>query len=99
MKLKLYYVILGEETDVSIEFDNDLVGVIFDRFGTDISIRKKDETHFICHVKVAVSPHFLSWIMSFGKKTKIVSPDYVVEKMYNFAKDIAGIYENDLLTK
>ena len=83
----------GEETDVSIEFDNELVGVVFDRFGTDIPIVKKDENHFICHVKVAVSPHFLSWIMSFGKKAKILSPDYVVEEMYSLARDITEIYE------
>ncbi len=83
----------GEETDVSIEFDNDLVGVVFDRFGTDIPIIKKDENHFICHIKVAVSPHFLSWIMSFGKQAKIISPDCVVEEMYQLARDITEIYE------
>lgn len=43
---------------------------------------QKDEQHFICHVKVAVSPHFLSWIMNFGKQAKIISPDYVVHEMY-----------------
>ena len=79
--------------DVSIEFDNELVGVVFDRFGTDIPIVKKDENHFICHVKVAVSPHFLSWIMSFGKKAKIISPDCVTEEMYRLAKDITEFYE------
>ena len=83
----------GEETDVSVEFDNELVGVVFDRFGTDIPIIKKDENHFICHVKVSVSPHFLSWIMSFGKQAKIISPDYVVEEMYQLARDITEIYE------
>lgn len=83
----------GEETDVSIEFENSLVGVVFDRFGTDIPIIKKDEEHFICHVKVAISPHFLSWIMSFGKKAKIISPDYVIEEMYSLAREVTEIYE------
>ena len=83
----------GEETDVSIEFDNELVGVVFDRFGTDIPIVKKDENRFICHVKVALSPHFLSWIMSFGKQAKIISPDNVVEEMYRLARDITETYE------
>ena len=83
----------GEETDVSIEFDNELVGVVFDRFGTDIPIIKKDENRFICHVKVAISPHFLSWIMSFGKQAKIISPDNVVEEMYRLARDITETYE------
>ncbi len=84
----------GEETEVSIEFANELVGVVFDRFGTDIPILKKDENHFVCHVKVAVSPHFLSWVMSFGKKAKLLSPDYVVEDMVKLIGDITQIYEN-----
>jgi len=83
----------GEETDVSIEFENKLVGVVFDRFGTDIPIIKSDEEHFVCRVKVAVSPHFLSWIMSFGKQAKIISPDYVAEEMYQMAREITAIYE------
>lgn len=83
----------GEETDVSIEFDNELVGAVLDRFGTDISVVKKDENRFICNVKVALSPHFLSWIMSFGKQAKIISPDCVAEEMYRLARDITEIYE------
>ncbi len=83
----------GEETEVSIEFENDLVGVVFDRFGTEIPIIKKDETHFICHVRVAVSPHFLSWIMSFGPKAKLIAPDEVVEDMYRLARQVAEMYE------
>ncbi len=83
----------GEETDVSIEFENKLVGVVFDRFGADVPIIKSDEEHFICHVKVAVSPIFLSWVMSFGKRAKILSPEHIVEEMYKLARDIAEIYE------
>ncbi len=83
----------GEETDVSIEFQDDLAPVVFDKFGTDIPIVKKDENRFICRVKVAVSPHFLSWVMSFGKKAKILSPQHVVDAMFQLAREIADIYE------
>ena len=82
----------GEETDVTIEFTNDLVGVLFDRFGTDIPILKKDAEHFTCRVRVAVSPHFLSWIMSFGKRAKIAGPSDVVEKMRSLAAEIGAVY-------
>ena len=83
----------GEETEVSIKFENELVGVVFDRFGTDVRIIKADEEHFICTVKVAVSPHFLSWIFSFGKRAKILSPDYVVEDMYALIREAYDNYE------
>ena len=90
----MFQMFSGEETDVSIEFENEYVGVVFDRFGTDIMIMKKDENHFICHVKVAVSPHFLSWIMSFGKGAKIISPVSVREKMQRLAEEITQIYKD-----
>lgn len=83
----------GEETEVSIKFKNELVGVVFDRFGTDVRIIKADEENFICTVKVAVSPHFLSWIFSFGKRAKILSPDYVVEDMYALIREAYDNYE------
>ena len=84
----------GEETEVSIKFENDLVGVVFDRFGTDVRIVKADEEHFICTVKVAVSPHFLSWIVSFGRRAKIMSPDYVVDEMYALLRESLENYED-----
>ena len=84
----------GEETEVSIKFENDLVGVVFDRFGTDVRIGKADEEHFICTVKVAVSPHFLSWIVSFGRRAKIMSPDYVVDEMYALIRESLENYED-----
>ena len=84
----------GEETEVSIKFENDLVGVVFDRFGTDVRIVKAEEEHFICTVKVAVSPHFLSWIVSFGRRAKIMSPDYVVDEMYALIRESLENYED-----
>lgn len=84
----------GEETEVSIKFENDLVGVVFDRFGTDVRIVKADEEHFICTAKVAVSPHFLSWIVSFGRRAKIMSPDYVVDEMYALIRESLENYED-----
>ena len=83
----------GEETDVTIQFENELVGVVYDRFGVDVPIIKTDETHFICNVKVAVSPHFLSWIISFGSRAKIVSPDWVQEQLYELILDAQKQHE------
>lgn len=88
----MFQMFSGKETEVTIEFDKDLVGVAFDRFGTDIPIDKMGD-RFRCRVKVAVSPHFLTWIISFGKKAKIISPDSVVKEMYSLAKEITEIYE------
>ena len=79
--------------DVSIMFDNELVGVVYDRFGVNVPIIKTDNKHFVCNVKVAVSPHFLSWIISFGGKARILSPDSVVDELYNMVKNVKEIYD------
>ena len=82
----------GEETDVSIELDDELVGVVFDRFGTDIPIIKKDDKHFVCHVRVAATTQFLSWVISFGKRAKIISPDHVRDDMAKLVTELSKEY-------
>lgn len=71
----------GEETKVTIEAENSMVGVLIDRFGKDIFIVPVDENHFRTVVNVAVSNQFFGWIMALGDGIKIVSPDSVVEQM------------------
>ena len=83
----------GEATKVEIEFENSLAGVVFDKFGTDIPIIKSDDNHFNCHVNVAVSPQFLSWVMSFGNKAKIKSPESVVIKLKEHLSELNNLYK------
>lgn len=45
----------GDETKVKIEFKNEIVGVLIDRFGTDISIKPSREGWSVTVVDVALS--------------------------------------------
>ena len=71
----------GEETSVTLEGDNSLVGVLIDRFGKDITIVPIDENRFEAKVTVAVSSQFFGWIMALGKDIHITGPTPVVKKM------------------
>lgn len=73
----------GEPTTVTLEGRNDLVGVVIDRFGKDLTIMKKDEEHFLAKVNVAVSRQFLGWVFAIGDGLKITAPENVVEQMRN----------------
>lgn len=73
----------GEETKVTIEAENAMVSVMIDRFGKDVIIVPVDEEHFQITVSVAVSNHFLGWIMSLEGDVRIVAPDSIVEQMKN----------------
>jgi predicted DNA-binding transcriptional regulator YafY len=43
--------------------------------------------HFVFTVRVAVSPMFLSWVIGFGKKARIVYPQAVAEKCRQLCLD------------
>lgn len=71
----------GKEQKVRLLVENNLAGVIIDRFGKDVMIVPVDENHFTVNVDVHVSNQFLGWIISLGEGVKIIAPDEVVEQM------------------
>ena len=83
----------GEETKVTLEAENYMVGVLIDRFGKDIIIIPVDEDHFQTVVTVAVSTHFLGWIISLGGAVRIVGPDAVTEQMKDLLEMVSEQYE------
>jgi len=82
----------GEEMKVTLEAENSMAGIFFDRFGKDIAIRKVDETHFSTTVNVAVSNQFLGWVIALGDGVKIVAPKTVTDRMANEIKRLARLY-------
>ena len=65
----------GEETKVTIAFPNEKVGILLDRFGTDIPIRaSKKKGYSETMVDVAVSNQFFGWIFALGNEFSIVGP-------------------------
>ena len=88
----LFGMYVGDETRVILEGENKMVGVLIDRFGKDIIIAPVDEDHFRTTVTVAVSNHFLGWIISLGGGIKIAGPDSVVKQMQTLLKQISAQY-------
>ncbi len=82
----------GTEETVSLRFDNRLIGVVFDRFGNDIYLRKDDDSHFVATIKVVVSPQFLAWVFGLGDGVKILGPATVQEAFIRQSKSIIERY-------
>ena len=82
----------GEIETITIKCDNSLAGVIIDRFGEDVSLFSKED-HFLASVNVMVSNNFLSWVLQFGRKMQIVSPDSVKNKMMELLKEAEELYK------
>lgn len=89
---RVFAMFAGEETRVTLEGPNELVGVVLDRFGKDITLYQKDEEHFAAYVDVAVSRHFLGWVIAVGEGLHITAPDTVVEEMKEMAAQLSRDY-------
>lgn len=76
---RLFQMYSGETADVKLRFDRSLVNVVIDRFGRDILLIPDGDQHFVFTVNVAVSPMFLSWVIGFGSKARILYPQSVID--------------------
>ena len=85
---KVFSMFGGEEQTVTMQFDNTLIGVVYDKFGKDVGVRKADENSFIISVKVAVRSSFYGWLFQFGKMATIISPDTVRLNYFKMAMEI-----------
>ena len=65
----------GKEQQVKLLVNNELAGVIIDRFGKDVMMIPAGNEQFTVNVNVQVSSHFLGWIISLGAVVKIVCMD------------------------
>ena len=90
---KMFGMFGGTEENIKLECDNNLVGVIIDRFGKDTMIIPTDSEHFRINVDVEVSQQFLAWVIGLGAGAKVISPGHVVEMMRNEARRLMEQYE------
>ena len=76
---RLFQMYAGDATTVKLRFHRDLINVVIDRFGRDTMLIPDGEDHFVFTVNVAVSPMFLSWVIGFGAKARVLHPQSVVD--------------------
>ena len=76
-----------------MQFANRLVGVIIDRFGKEIDIRKRNEDYFSVRVKVAISGQFFGWLTGLGKEARIIAPQSIVTEYHQYIKSLIELYE------
>ena len=89
---RLFQMYSGETADVKLRFHRSLINVVIDRFGRDILLIPDDDEHFVFTVNVAVSPMFLSWVIGFGAKAKILYPQSVIDQCKAMCKEAMEQY-------
>ena len=84
----------GELETVVIQFNKELIGPVFDKFGEATPMMAVNETTCTATVHVQISPTFFGWLAQFGNKMHIISPENVIEQYKGHIWSItAGLVE------
>ena len=83
---KTFGMFSGQDTQVTLRCDNDMADAVIDRFGQEVFLRQADDTCFDVTVKVSVSPVFLTWVMNFSGKIRIIGPEEVIRQQAELAE-------------
>ncbi|WP_307323637.1 helix-turn-helix transcriptional regulator [Evansella vedderi] len=81
----------GEVDNVEIQFSNQLINVVLDRFGRNINIKKVDEEKFSIKISASVSDGLIRWLLTWASDAKVVSPPYLVKKIKD---EVTKMYQN-----
>ncbi len=77
----------GDLAAVTLSFPENLTGVMLDRFGKEVSL-KKESDKFTIRTDVVISDHFFGWLAGLGKDVRIVSPDNIRQQYKQYLSDI-----------
>lgn len=82
----------GEKEVVTLVCRNELIGVMIDRFGQEVSTRRRDEDSFFLRTKVAVSRQFFGWLTGLGDGVRIQAPEEVRQRYCRYLDRILEDY-------
>ena len=91
---RLFQMYSGDALDVKMRFHRSLLNVVIDRFGKDTMLIPDGDDWFVFTVKVAISPMFLSWVLGFGAKAKILYPQSVIDACKDLCREAMSQYED-----
>lgn len=83
----------GEMQTVRFEADRDMLDVIFDKFGEDMSITSLGTDRISFSAEVQISPMFFGWCCSFGERLKLVAPLAVVDELSDYIGVLVKKYQ------
>lgn len=82
----------GKLETVTLDFPEELIGIAYDRFGTDISQRKGADGRILIRTKCYVSSLFYGWLSGLGGEVLIAGPDEVVSDYKDYLRRIIDKY-------
>ena len=83
----------GKQEQVTIRFIMPLLDTAIDQFGTkNVRYKKIDDGHFTMTATLDISDQFFGWLLRFGRRVKIMSPDTVADQFAAYLDKIRAMY-------
>lgn len=90
----------GKQEQVTIRFIMSLLDTAIDQFGTNnVRYKKIDDNYFTMTATLDISEHLFGWLLQFGTRVKLLSPDSVVNEFADYLKKIRYIYTHTPASK
>ena len=83
----------GDPQEVELVCANTLIDDILDKFGDNVNIIKHSEEKFKININAAVSSGLVSWIMQYGNKIQVKSPESLKKMILDRAEEIRKVYQ------
>ena len=84
----------GKQEQVTIRFIMPLLDTAIDQFGTkNVRYKKIDDGHFTMTATIDISDQFFGWLLRFGRRVKILSPEPVAEQFAAYLDKVRAMYD------
>ncbi len=84
-KKQLFGMYAGDPREISFVGDKSIVDSLIDKFGSGLNVEERDGKLYFT-VTAQISPTFISWIIGFGDKLKVLAPSDIVAKVKEHLK-------------
>ena len=85
----------GKQEHVTMQFITPLLDTVIERFGTsrDVQYFSKGEKYFTVTADVKVTDQFFGWILGFGRRASILSPQSVIDQFTEYLDKVRAMYK------
>lgn len=90
---KVFNMFSGDEEEIVLDCSTDILEQVIDRFSDKIFIRQSEENRFKFSHKAYISEGLVAWIMQFGNKMRVVTPETLKQQIINRSAEIEKLYK------
>jgi predicted DNA-binding transcriptional regulator YafY len=80
----------GDEINVKLRFNNQIIRAVIDRFGKDVIMVPDSDDHFTITVRIVISPVFFGWLFQFGELCEVLEPLSLIDELLKHSDEFTS---------